>query len=217
MTPIKVFFLEPTDIEKRWLRRYRLSASHTCSNGSYCNAMFVFGEGPVNVRGWAPPRTDPRWPTKCDICGQPFNEREEFQEFANTIYVCKATGLRTTLREAPPGACWNASWIADRRDGQGCGSLIGPDGRCLVVKCPDGHDWMIDARASNCTMPDEGTHHCWVRHGTPEDGTLHVDKNGHTCAAGAGSILTPRWHGFLHNGFLHELESAPGGFPAFER
>jgi hypothetical protein len=31
---------------------------------------------------------------------------------------------------------------------------------------------------------------------------LTVDKNGDTCAAGAGSILTPAWHGFLRNGEL---------------
>ena len=34
------------------------------------------------------------------------------------------------------------------------------------------------------------------------DGTLHVDKNGVTCAAGAGSIALPNLHGFLHNGHL---------------
>lgn len=76
--------------------------------------------------------------------------------------------------------------------------MVGDDGRSLVVRCPDGHDWMIDSRASNCTLPKNDTHHCWVRHGKPEDGTLHVDKNGATCAAGAGSI--GKWHGFLHGG-----------------
>ena len=51
-------------------------------------------------------------------------------------------------------------------------------------------------------MKTDNVHKCWVRHGRPEDGTLHVDKNGKTCAAGAGSILTSKWHGFLHNGHL---------------
>jgi hypothetical protein len=85
----------------------------------------------------------------------------------------------------------------------GSGSMIGDDRRSLVVKCPDGHDWMIDARASNCTMKDDNLHHCWVRHGRPEDGNLHVDKNGLTCAAGGGSIDTGKWHGHLHNGELN--------------
>lgn len=79
----------------------------------------------------------------------------------------------------------------------------------------------IDAEASNCTRPQretrsdgrtyrtERTHYCWVRHGDPRDPLgvktgqpLHVDKNGNTCAAGAGSILQKTWHGFLHNGYL---------------
>ena len=104
-------------------------------------------------------------------------------------------------RLAPAGT---PPWISERRkDGStGCGYMIGDDHRSLVIKCPDGHDWMIDLRARNCTMKDESTHHCWVRHGRPEDGTLHVDKNGLTCDAGAGSIDTGTWHGFLHNGEL---------------
>lgn len=78
-------------------------------------------------------------------------------------------------------------------------------GKHLVVRVPDGdnphgHPWNIDGRANNCTMKDERSHRCWVRHGEPPN--VHVDKNGHTCAAGAGSILTDKWHGFLHNGEL---------------
>jgi hypothetical protein len=81
--------------------------------------------------------------------------------------------------------------------------MVGPDGRSLIVRCPGGQDWMIDSRASNCTRKDDNKHFCWVRRGKPEDGTLHVDKNGDTCSAGAGSIQTANWHGFLHNGLLH--------------
>lgn len=67
---------------------------------------------------------------------------------------------------------------------------------------PDGHPWQIDGRCSNCTRKDDTTHRCWVRHGDPETGTLHVDKNGDTCSAGAGSIAAPGWHGYLHHGEL---------------
>lgn len=78
-------------------------------------------------------------------------------------------------------------------------------GQHLIVRVPDGdnlsgHAWNIDSRASNCTMKDDRTHRCWVRHGDPPN--IHVDKSGHTCAAGAGSILTDKWHGFLHHGQL---------------
>lgn len=94
----------------------------------------------------------------------------------------------------PPGACYDSPHYHDWR--------VGPDGRSLSVVLPNGDHWFIDNRASNCTMKDDDAHRCWVRHGRPEDGTLHVDKNGHTCAAGAGSIAVPGYHGFLHNGFL---------------
>lgn len=124
--------------------------------------------------------------------------------FPAAIHRRHDNGQEMTLAEAPSGTVWNASWFVDRREGlePACGSMIGPDGRCLVVRCPDGRDWMIDSRASDFTMKDDNTHHRWVRHGRPEDGTLHVDKNGRTCAAGAGSIDTGKWHGFLHNGEL---------------
>lgn len=83
----------------------------------------------------------------------------------------------------------------------------GSDGLAVTCKLPDGRTWYIDMRASNCTKPNDNVHRCWVRHGTVA-GALHVDKNGNTCAAGAGSIDTtaggtkPGWHGYLHN---HQL------------
>lgn len=205
MTPIKVIFLEPTDRERRWLRRY----SKECGGkpDSYCNAMVDVGEGPYGIE-WTdkPEQTDPRWPTKCNACGRAFGDSDPFQLFDRRIYENKSAGIRCTLADAPAGACWDATWISERRKDTptGCGYMVGDDHRSLIVRCPDDHDWMIDGRAKNCTLPDEPTHHCWVRHGRPEDGDLHVDKNGHTCAAGAGSIQTPKWHGFLHHGFLHE-------------
>jgi hypothetical protein len=70
----------------------------------------------------------------------------------------------------------------------------------LMCMTPSNREWNIDGRASNCTMPNERTHRCWVRHGTPPN--IHVDKNGNTCQAGAGSIVSGNWHGFLHNGQL---------------
>jgi hypothetical protein len=77
------------------------------------------------------------------------------------------------------------------------------DGKHLMcILPPDNHSWNIDGRCSNCTLKEERTHRCWVRHGDPSKGTLHVDKNGHTCDAGAGSIGVTGYHGFLHNGEL---------------
>lgn len=73
------------------------------------------------------------------------------------------------------------------------------DGPALWVQTPGGA-WCIDSRASNCTMPYDYNHRCWVRHGEPP--LVTVDKNGPTCAAGAGSIAVGSYHGFLQNGCL---------------
>lgn len=78
----------------------------------------------------------------------------------------------------------------------------------LSVICPNGVPWIIDSRASNCTMPDDLEHRCWIRHGEPP--TITVDKNGLTCAAGAGSIMAHGWNGgFDYHGFLTNGEFVP--------
>ena len=79
-------------------------------------------------------------------------------------------------------------------------NCVDPRGHLYVV-LPDGSHWCVQSRAANCTLPKDKTHRCWVLHERP-DGTLHVDKDGVTCEAGAGSIATDNWHGFLHDGHL---------------
>jgi hypothetical protein len=79
-----------------------------------------------------------------------------------------------------------------------CSTHEPPCARHLTAVTPDGHWWDIDGRANNCTMKSDKRHRCWVRHGEPPH--ITVDKAGLTCAAGAGSIQTPSWHGFLSNG-----------------
>lgn len=98
--------------------------------------------------------------------------------------------------ELPPGAL---IVIGDKAYGS---YSKGSDGLAVACILPTGRWWYIDGRASNCTMPNDTEHRCWVRHGT-KGGTLHVDKNGLTCQAGAGSIAVPNFHGFLHNGELY--------------
>lgn len=70
-----------------------------------------------------------------------------------------------------------------------------------VPKQDDKHTIAIAPHNAQCD-PRFTDHKCWVRHGNPRAGDIHVDKNGATCAAGAGSILTPDWHGFLHHSVL---------------
>jgi hypothetical protein len=161
-------------------------------------------------------RTDPRWPAQC-VCGYVFADADTLQVNYEKLYEVRGgvrDGERHTLRDAPIGAMWDADWFRGCAGGE---PWTGPDGLCLVVKTPGG-DWMVDGEASNCTRTQYGpkvvdgteyqkawlgrTHYCWIRHGDPRTGNVHVDKDGDTCAAGAGSILIGGYHGFLHNGYL---------------
>jgi len=112
------------------------------------------------------------------------------------LYRRSDTGDLMTLRDAPVGAMWDATWYDDDP------AYTGADGITLVVRTPGG-SWNVDGEASNCTRKGDRSHKCWVRHGDPrKPETLHVDKNGNTCSAGAGSILCGNYHGFLHHGEL---------------
>jgi hypothetical protein len=122
------------------------------------------------------------------------------------LWIRPDTGeIAQHLADFPVGAMWFADWykIDERKS---------PDGRQLYgwdwdnqfepqlcVRTPGGV-WIIDSRASNCTMPEDRVHRCWIRHGVPPN--ITVDKGGHTCQAGAGSIQCGSYHGFLRNGEL---------------
>lgn len=194
---VKCFWLEPTKKVRRSLRRFVWSAEGTCPLPfKYHNADVPIDvvEGVFDEKGYLkeiPAKDfegDPRWPTQCG-CGYVFKPTDQWQVFTDHLYR-RESGEEMSLREAPPGAMWDAWWYGKWS--------AGPDGKHLIVKCPDGHEWFIDGPASNCTKKDDHVHRCWVRHGEPP--MLTVDKNGVTCGAGAGSILTPKYHGFLRNG-----------------
>lgn len=74
-----------------------------------------------------------------------------------------------------------------------------------LVLLPNGRSFDCDYRASNCGSPDDRVHRCWVKHGSAATRDLHLSKEGLTCVAGAGSILShghgdvSDWHGFLCN------------------
>lgn len=196
MDAVRVFMITPTDLDLRSLRRY---SSESCPALGYHNAMVTMGEVPHTNEGIGDlgPRhawlLSDAWPIAC-ACGYRFRDTDPWQDFREQLYRRSDNGELVTLRSPPPGACWDAEWLHDRQ------SHCGPDGRSLHVVCPDGRIWNIDGRARNCTMKDDQVHKCWVRHGSPEAGDLTVDKRGVTCAAGAGSIDTGTYHGFLRNG-----------------
>ncbi|HEX3539651.1 MAG TPA: hypothetical protein VHT75_04330 [Acidimicrobiales bacterium] len=194
---VPAFMIEFTGRVEVGLRRYvRHSDGWTCADG-YHHAKAILGSAtPVTgadgyIRGAYfayPPHDDPRWPAKCDGCDYLFTAADEWQNWQESQYRRADTGAVTTIRDAPPGAMWDAWWYPWK----------GPDGRSLVVKCPNGAEWTIDGRASNCALPDDTVHRCWVRHGEPPN--ITVDKDGVTCAAGAGSIAADDYHGFLQGG-----------------
>ncbi len=203
---IKCFWIEPTDRERRYLRRY--SGKSVCTGGgtfgmSYHDAMVFLDEAPEamsedgthwvsNGQTAVDFKDHPSWPTHC-ACGYEFTDADDRQLFSSHIYRRADTGEEMTLRDAPDGAMWDAWWF------HGHTGWCGDDGMALMCKVPVNHDWHIDGPCNNCTRPNE-PHKCWVRHGVVPN--ITVDKNGNTCAAGAGSILTPTWHGFLQNGIL---------------
>lgn len=174
---MKIFFCVPT--------------GDVCASESFCCAADHRTDidlGRMTMEAWDALPYESGKTVPCKECGE---VSKLSSRGSRRIFRRVDTGEELGAMALPPGAVYEG------------GYRVGPDGRGLICVCPDGHHWYIDNRASNCTKKDDDVHRCWVRHGKPEDGTLHVDKNGNTCAAGAGSIQTPSWHGFLHNGTLH--------------
>lgn len=199
---VKCFMVRPAGYVKHYLRRYQSinDPNDKCAGKmTYHDAKGPYlGNLPARVEDahWKherpnTPHDDPRWPTNCDSCGKRFTEADAYQDFFESVYLDDA-GKEYTLRDPVPGMMWDAFWC------HGSPVHCGPDGRSIHVICPDGSQWCIDSRASNCTMPQDNVHKCWIRHGEPPN--LTVDKNGQTCSAGAGSIAVPGYHGFLQNG-----------------
>lgn len=212
----QTYWLEPTEEVAVGLRRYRSSdrAGWTCADG-YHEALVYIRRAPAVFEDRDERRVrvpsaddvahdDPRWPTECAHgCGYQFTAEDQWQTWELLIWRRTDTGEERFNHSNPavaapdipiaePGASWDATWMPYSR---------GPDGICLVVRCPNGRDWMVDSEASNCTRKGE-PHQCWVRHGDPRNCKLTVDKNGDTCSAGAGSIQAGDYHGFLQAGVL---------------
>ena len=125
------------------------------------------------------------WPTKCDHC-------EASVPKVHTKQVSRKRLYDTPSGKLEPGYLYWNTWYPE--------NMYWDNNKGLHLMCilPNGKEWCIDSRASNCTLPQDRTHRCWVRHGEPPN--IHIDKNGHTCSAGAGSIASGNYHGFLHNG-----------------
>lgn len=197
---VACFVITASDLARQGLRRY---GAFTPDKKHYHSAVnWLPGTVPVihlpeGCHRYdtmeAPPKDDPRWPTRCE-CGYEFVDGDHWQVAGDRWYKREDNGLYLSLRKAPPGAMYDATWLHGHK------RWVGLDGAAWHVVCPNGCTWHIDGQASNCTMPNDDVHKCWVRHGKAPNFT--VDKNGTTCAAGAGSIICGDYHGFLQNGSL---------------
>ncbi len=142
---------------------------------------------------------DIRWPTTCDHCGAPVPTRVSATRVGDRGIEVTRQIFTSRRYDTPSGSPEPGDlYYHEVHDPGECPYWDNCDGKHLCALVPTGEYWDIDSRASNCTMKEDRTHRCWIRHG--EYPMLTVDKNGHTCAAGAGSIQTTHWHGFLRNG-----------------
>lgn len=189
MATVKCFWLKPRDRARRWLRRFTYSTDAQCPNhGTWGHDAMVqiedakikmLADGCYECDSADVPRDDPRWPQAC-ACGYQFRDSDLWQVHNQRIYVRQDTGEETTLRDAPPGAMWDAPWLPE--------SHRGPDGRALVLMLPCNLEWTIDGPATNGPG--------WTRTGEPPNITANpsigkLDKDG-------------KWlyHGWLRNGGL---------------
>lgn len=218
---VPCFLLERTFQERVFLRVYASivgeDRSTPCTSTHDAVRSYIDApEGEIDSVN----RDDPLWPTHCDRCGYEFHPHEDnWQTFKLHLYEVVKSVDENYVRvggifhvhpndvfagAAPPGAMWYADWIIAQQEKWNPENPwwhfgAGPDGHALCARTPGG-EWHLDARATNCTRPTDNTHRCWVRHG--EAPYITVDKNGDTCAAGAGSIVSGSYHGFLRNGYF---------------
>jgi hypothetical protein len=145
------------------------------------------------------------WDALCERCGEvaPWGRLEPCPEpdcdhLQSIVNVSSSTRSvwDTPSGKLEPGCLYWSDWCD--HDGRCIYGWTNCDGRHLHAVLPNGHHWDIDSRANNCALKHDTVHRCWIRHGEPP--AVHVDKDGLTCAAGAGSIAAGGYHGFLHNG-----------------
>jgi hypothetical protein len=179
-------------------------------------------------------KSDPRWPTHCQYCDYEFLAQDYKQVNQEQIYRRGDNGEEITLRNRIPGMMWDSWWMPKRKGHDGLYlNVVLPSGGEWTIdsrasncdspckNCGKGYDqhvgkYYCTEEASTRDVPrtekrldvysdSVPEHRCWVRHGDPRTGFVHVDKNGLTCGAGKGregSLRRDDFWGYLHNGFL---------------
>jgi hypothetical protein len=187
MDKIKCFWLESTSQVELSLRRYQYSDDlKACPLHGYHHTSRAIGRErrseDQNVSTSGRGYQDSRWPTHCN-CGYEFTDADEWQLNSRTLYMRSDTYELTTIEDAPVGAMWDAHYL------HGYSRTIHADGICLMVRTPGG-DWAVDMPSNNDGIPGPG----WKRSGTIRDINPTISAR--------PSILMPKYHGWLTNGWL---------------
>lgn len=168
----------------------RIYWSGNCSKGECHNALNFLKDSLIlkdwNMCGEPKDHADETWPTHCKDCGV------EVPKEGITKQIHTKRLYDTLSGELEPGYLFWASWYPDNM------FWDNHQGPHLCAILPNGREWIIDSRASNCGSPNDRVHRCWVRHGEAPE--ITVNKNGQTCSAGGGSIWVDDYHGFLQDG-----------------
>lgn len=193
------------------------------------NAWKLLGMAPLgDWEAFGKPEDHPaeEWPTHCTDCGAPVPSETPERPLLTTwsgmqlgskgVYLVRQVfherGYDTPSGEPEPGDIFWRECVYRGEGKDKCYLWDNCPGQHLIAVLPNAHQWDIDGRCSNCGEGDdtpekreawkkEKTHRCWVKHGDPAKGeNVTVDKSGHTCPAGGGSIAVPGYHGHLRDG-----------------
>ena len=195
---IECFLIEPVDRYQVRLRRYRLSGENPCPyKGWIHNADVLVGveehtSPPPSGEEPRFPKSDPRWPAKCDRCDFRFEPTDEWQVNYDQLYRAPDGEEYTVLgldqftvdktSFAPVGALWRASWKEPATT---------YDGHSYVVRTPGG-DWHIDGSGADRTR--------WDRSGIAPKFTVRP-----SILIGRKEDGSWEYHGYLTDGRLDEL------------
>lgn len=192
----KLFLIEQTN----QVQFQAIKIEPGCQGGQYHRGKAIFGiaQAGLDTHTEIPKEAWFCKVVKCDQCGYVFADSKPSALSSQREWIRKDTGeTHWDVRDFGPGACFYADWLTSYFE-QVWDNWHG--GAPLQIQMPNNDSWMPESRASNCTLPEDRQHRCWCLHG--EFPNLTADKNGLTCNAGAGSIATTNWHGFLRNGEL---------------
>lgn len=188
MTRVQTFWCEPAEPALYRHEMILIARERRCVASAWglCSARIVILDRTQEKRQEIPPEGDPRWPAECDRCGTSFDDADLMRSMGFDRYFAGSPDDEIrTLGEMGAGAMWDAEWM----------SRAGGDGISLVVRLPNGMDFMPDGPASNAPGKLPG----WDRTGDPrKPETLTVRPS-----IGSGKAGDPGWyHGFLTDGVL---------------